>query len=414
MNILLGRQSILDRNQNVIAYELLFRSTDNSPINSDTEATANVISTTLSIMSIDNILGQKKGFINIGIDILRKGLLDIIPPNRFVIEILETQDPSEELLSLIKKFKKKDYIFALDDFIINEEQIEHWRPILNEVSIVKVDVLDTNLEDLEKKTALLKPFDIILLAEKVETEEMFQLCDSLGYQYFQGFFFTKPVILESHNITPSIQGIFAVIKLLQQDADILEIEQTMKLYPKLIISLLKVVNSASVATIQEITSIKQAIALLGKKAFTQWLLLLLYSQKSQTDPNQKIKDDPLFLLATQRGKLMEYFLTQSTPNASKSLKDEAFLVGLLSLSDTLLHVPMDHILQQLHLSPTISKAIISHEGALGEFLQSIRHLETQDYAQLIPQINKLHISTDMLNEASLLTLKFAQELANQL
>ena len=414
MNILLGRQSILDRKQNVIAYELLFRSTDNSPINSDTEATANVITTTLSIMSIDNILGQKKGFINIGIDILRKGLLDIIPPNRFVIEILETQDPSEELLSLIKKFKKKDYIFALDDFIINEEQIEHWRPILNEVSIVKVDVLDTNLEDLEKKTALLKPFDIILLAEKVETEEMFQLCDSLGYQYFQGFFFTKPVILESHNITPSIQGIFAVIKLLQQDADILEIEQTMKLYPKLIISLLKVVNSASVATIQEITSIKQAIALLGKKAFTQWLLLLLYSQKSQTDPNQKIKDDPLFLLATQRGKLMEYFLTQSTPNASKSLKDEAFLVGLLSLSDTLLHVPMDHILQQLHLSPTISKAIISHEGALGEFLQSIKHLETQDYAQLIPQINKLHISTDMLNEASLLTLKFAQELANQL
>ena len=414
MNILLGRQSILDRNQNVIAYELLFRSTDNSPINSDTEATANVITTTLSIMSIDNILGQKKGFINIGIDILRKGLLDIIPPNRFVIEILETQDPSEELLSLIKKFKKKDYIFALDDFIINEEQIEHWRPILNEVSIVKVDVLDTNLEDLEKKTALLKPFDIILLAEKVETEEMFQLCDSLGYQYFQGFFFTKPVILESHNITPSIQGIFAVIKLLQQDADILEIEQTMKLYPKLIISLLKVVNSASVATIQEITSIKQAIALLGKNAFTQWLLLLLYSQKSQTDPNQKIKDDPLFLLATQRGKLMEYFLTQSTPNASKSLKDEAFLVGLLSLSDTLLHVPMDHILQQLHLSPTISKAIISHEGALGEFLQSIKHLETQDYAQLIPQINKLHISTDMLNEASLLTLKFAQELANQL
>ena len=75
---------------------------------------------------------------------------------------------------------------------------------------------------------------------------------------------------------------------------------------------------------------------------------------------------------------------------------------------------MDHILQQLHLSPTISKAIISHEGALGEFLQSIKHLETQDYAQLIPQINKLHISTDMLNEASLLTLKFAQELANQL
>ena len=414
MNILLGRQSILDKHQHVVAYELLFRSTDNTPINSDTEATANVIANTLSMMSINNILGQKRGFINIGIDILRKGLLDIIPPNRFVIEILETQEPSEELLNLIKKFKKRDYIFALDDFIINEEQLKYWKPILDEVHIVKVDVMVINFDDLRKKTTLLKPFKVALLAEKVETEEMFQLCSSLGYQYFQGFFFTKPIILEGQNIAPSMQGIFSIIKLLQQDASITEIETTMKLYPTLIISLLKIVNSASIATIQEITSIKQAIALLGKKAFTQWLLLLLYSQKSQNDPDRQVQTDPLFLFATQRGKLMEYFLTQTNPKASKALKDEAFLTGLLSLSDALLHMPMTEVLEELRLSPPIAKAILNHEGPLGEFLKTTIAFEKGDDAQLIPLIAKLKITPDMLNKASILTLKFAQELANQI
>ena len=280
MNILLGRQSILNREQAVIAYELLFRSTDNSPINCDTEATANVVANTLSMMSVDNVLGNKRGFVNIGIDILRLGLLNLIPPKRFVIEILETQEPSQELVRFIKKFKQQAYVFALDDFIITEDQLEHWDPILKEVQIVKVDVMDTTLEDLQKKTSLLKPYKVALLAEKVETQEMFQICMDLGYQYFQGYFFTKPDIIEGKAISPSIQGILAVIRAIQQGNSIDEVEHTIKLYPELIISLLKIVNSSSVSPIQEITSIKQAIALLGTRSLSQWFLLLLYSQRS--------------------------------------------------------------------------------------------------------------------------------------
>ncbi|MGL4676407.1 MAG: EAL and HDOD domain-containing protein [Brevinema sp.] len=412
MSILLGRQSIVDVHQNIVAYELLFRSIDNSPIDCDIEATANVISNTLSMMSIDNILGNKRGFINIGIDILKKGLLDIIPAKRFVIEILETQKPSEELITLIKKFKQKGYIFALDDFIIDQEQLQYWKPVLDQVHIIKVDLMDTNVDNLRQKTALLQSFKTTLLAEKVETEEMFLLCKELGYQYFQGYFFTKPIILKGKDISPPIQGILSVVSKLQQDADIIEIENHLKAHPELVISLLKIVNSSSVSPIQEITSVRQAIALLGKKALTQWLLLLLYSYKTQNEQNTK--DNPLFLMATQRGKIMEYLLNQTMPNVSRSLKDEAFLTGLLSLSDALLNIPMTQILQELHLSPAISNAILYNEGRLGAFLALTKSFEIFDLTKIADQSKKLGVSTQMINHASHLALKFAKELANQI
>ncbi len=413
MSVLLGRQSIVDIHQNVVAYELLFRSMDNSPIDCDTEATANVISNTLSMMSIDNVLGNKRGFVNIGIDILRKGLLDIIPPNRFVIEILETQEPTEELVTLIKRFKHRGYIFALDDFIINQAQLQYWEPILNEVQIVKVDLIDTDFESLKQKTELLKQFNVSLLAEKVETEEMFDMCKELGYQYFQGYFFTKPVILKSEDISPPIQGVLSVVGQLQKDADNTEIENTLKAYPQLVISLLKIVNSSSVSPVQEITSVKQAIAMLGKKALTQWLLLLLYSYKTKTDPETNTKDDPLFLMAMQRGKIMEYLLSQTTPGVSKSLKDEAFLTGLLSLSDSLLNMPMSQVLQELHLSAIINDAILYHAGRLGAFLELTKSFEVFDVFTLAEQSKKLNVSSEMINHASHMSLKFAKELASQ-
>lgn len=413
MNILLGRQSILDKEQNVVAFELLFRSIDNSPINCDIEATASVVSNTLSMMSIDNVLGNKRGFVNIGIDILRIGLLDIMPPKRFVIEILETQTPNEELIQFIREFRKKNYLFALDDFIINDEQLRHWEPVLREVQIVKVDVLDTSVEDLKRKTALLKKYPVALLAEKVETKEMFNTCLALGYQYYQGYFFTKPVIIKGQGLSPSIQGILSVIKTIQKDEDLSIIEKTLKLYPELIISLLKIVNSSSVSPIQEITSIKQALALLGKKALSQWLILLLYSQKNMSS-HSTIQNDPLFLTASQRGKTMELLLISTTPNASRALKDEAFLIGLLSLCDTLLHIPLKELIKELHVSDTIALALLAEKGKLGELLTLTKSLEMCNNVDVIVnQAETLSLTPDILNQVSYTALKFSKELAEQ-
>jgi len=414
MNLLLGKQAILNREQKIVAYELLFRSSDNAPIDCDTEATANVVSNILSMFTNDNILGNKRGFINIGIDILRKGLLELLPAKKFVIEILETQEPNEELLQFIKKLKKKDYIFALDDFIISDEQIKYWDPILKEVQIVKVDVLDTSLEKLKEKTELLKSYNIALLAEKVETKEMFELCYDLGYTFFQGYFFTKPEIIEGQGFEPSIQGILQIIRLLQADANIEKIEQTMKIYPDLIISLLKIANSSSVSPIQEITSIKQTIALLGTKALSQWLLLMLYSNRRKHQEDFSLKSDPLFLTATQRGKMMESLIKSTSKKVSRSITDEAFLVGLLSLSDALLHIPLPKIIEELHMADSIASALLLHTGLIGEILNLVKAFEQNDLSTVNNTLQKYSISHDILTQASYTALQFSKQLAGEL
>lgn len=414
MNLLLGRQAILNRDQRIVAYELLFRSTDNTPINCDTEATANVVANTLSMFTIDNILGNKRGFVNIGIDILRKNLLDILPAKKFVIEILETQIPNDELVQFIKRLKKRNYIFALDDFIITEEQIQYWDKILKEVQIVKVDVMDTTIEELISKTELLKKYNIALLAEKVETKEIFQLCYDLGYTFFQGYFFTKPVIIEGQGFEPSIQGILQVIRLLQQDANIEQIEQTIKLYPDLIISLLKIANSTSVSPIQEITSIKQTIALLGKKALSQWFLLMLYSNRSKNHEHFSLRSDPLFLTATQRGKMMELLINHTSTKISRSITDEAFLVGLLSLSDTLLHIPLPKIVAELHMADSIASALLLHTGIIGEMLDLVQACEIGNIDIINSISEKYDISPEFLNQSSREALQFSKQLAGEL
>lgn len=410
MKLLLGRQAILDREKNLAAYELLFRNLDNTPICSDTEATASVLSTALNMFGTESILGNKRGFINIGIDLLRKDLLDILPPKKYVIEILETQTPSPELIQLIRHLKTKGYIFALDDFVINDENLIYWRPVLQEVQIVKVDVLETTEENLKTKTEILAAYHVALLAEKVETTEMFDLCYDLGFHYFQGYFFTKPSLIEGTGFDTNTQGIIQIIKLLKQDVEIEDIEKILKNHPDLIISLLKLANSASVSPIQEITSIRQTIALLGKRALSQWLLLMLYSKK--LSESQTTNSNPLFLLAAQRGKMMELIIrSHAGGKISRTLADESFLTGLLSLSDTLLHVPLKMILEEIHVSKGISDALLFNKGHLGSALMIVKMLEQNQINNIYDLVRDFNMDVASINKISVDSMSYSHEFA---
>ncbi|MGL5254877.1 MAG: EAL and HDOD domain-containing protein [Brevinema sp.] len=409
MKLVLGRQAILDREQKTIAYELLFRNVENTAIISDTDATAQVLFNTLNMFGSGNVLGSKKGFVNLGIDILRQDILDILPPNKFVLEILETQTPNEELIRRIKLLKGKGYTFALDDFILTKEEYDRWEPVIREVQIVKVDVLETPLKDLENHIDLLRKHKVHLLAEKVETPEMFRFCLSLGFHFFQGYFFTKPVVIEGEGFDPNTQGIMKVIKQVQQDQDIDEIEETIKMYPDLSISVLKLANSASIAPINTITSIKQTLALIGKRSIGQWLMLMLYAQNAPSDIGAS--SNPLFLLAAQRGKMMEQII-RASGSAGKSLTDESFLAGLLSLSDTLLHVPLEKILDELSVSKLIKDAVLNGEGAIGTALKMVIALETHDPDALERLMGS--VSAEEANKIALDAFKFSQDFARAL
>lgn len=407
MKLILGRQAILNREQKTVAYELLFRTLDNTPVTSDTDATAQVLANTLSMFGSGSVLGTKKGFVNLGIDILRKDLLGILPPDKFVLEILETQQPTPELVKHIRSLKSRGYAFALDDFILSKEQVEYWTPVLKEVHIVKVDLVDTTEEDLRTHIELLSLFKVQLLAEKVETKEMFDLCMELGFQYFQGYFFTKPVVIEGQGFDPNTQGIMQVVRLIQQDKEINVIEDTIKRYPDLCISVLKLANSASVTPINPITSIRQTIALVGKKALSQWLMLMLYSQHAPEGVSAT--SNILFILAVQRGKMMEQII-RAGGEKSRNLIDESFLAGLLSLSDTLLHIPIEKILSELSVSKIIEEAILEKKGVIGAALQMVLALETQD----VGLIQNLNITPEKANQISIDAYKYSLSLAKSI
>ncbi|MGL4366760.1 MAG: EAL and HDOD domain-containing protein [Brevinemataceae bacterium] len=412
MDLLLGKQAIVDRNLQISAYELLFRSKENKPITCDTDATMQVVANTLSMFTTDNILGGKRGFINIDIDILRKGLLEILAPNKFVIEILETQTPTKELVTFIQELKRKGYMFALDDFIMSLDEIQYWEPILHEVHIIKVDVMDSSIDELKHKINILKTYKAALLAEKVETQEMFKLCHSLGFTYFQGYFFTKPVIVSGLRVEPQIESILHIAKLLQQDADISEIEESIKMYPDLVMALMKIINSASIFPVQEITSIRQTIALLGKKALSQWILLMLYTRKNEQNSTDEKASTALYQTAVQRAKTME-LLAQAIPSISANTKNEAFLTGLLSLSDTLLQTPMSEILQNLYVSQNISQALLKGEGQLGDLLNLVKAWETQNTGIISLISTQYKLTMEQLNSIFIKSFKFSGEMLSQ-
>ncbi|MGL4560681.1 MAG: EAL and HDOD domain-containing protein [Brevinema sp.] len=413
MNILLGKQSILDRNQKVVAYELLFRSIEETTnIISDTNATANVVSNMLSMFQSDKILGNKKTFINIGIEILRMDVLSILPCENIVIEILETQEPSKELVDLINCFKQKKYVFALDDFIVTEDNIEFWRPILEIVDIVKVDMIDTKIEDLKEHLALLEEFNVKLLAEKVETLEMFDLCMEMGFDYFQGFFFTKPVMIEGQGLSVNIQGVMELFRMIQEDIDVAIIEENIKRFSDISISLLKIVNSSSVGPRQKITSIKQTIALLGKKAISQWLLLVMYSKETHND--NSISTDPIFLSASQRAKMAELIIKNDPQKLSHSVAEEGFLAGLLSLSEVVLKMPLENVLKELNVSDSILYALTEQKGVIGETLSLILAYEQKDYDTMYKLCLKMRISINQFNNYVHQSWKFSSNLAESL
>ncbi|MGL4388591.1 MAG: EAL and HDOD domain-containing protein [Brevinema sp.] len=412
MNILLGKQSILDRQQQVIGYELLFRSVEPVTSISDTNATANVVSNMLSMFHSEHILGDKKGFINIGIEMLKMDLLSILAPEEIVIEILETQEPSKEMVELIQKLKRKNYIFALDDFICTQEQIDYWTPVLQEVDIVKIDVIDTTITDLTKNIKSLQKFNVKLLAEKVETQEMFDLCMELEFDYFQGFFFTIPVIVKGQALSLNMQGILEIYDLFQNDADIPLIEDSVKKYSDISISLLKLVNSSSIGPVQKITAIKQTIALLGKKAISKWLLLILYSQNHGNTEQYLTTADPIFLSASQRAKMAELIIKKHPNTNYHKLAEEGFLTGLLSLAPVVLKIPMEDVLKQLCVSEAISNAIINKSGILGDILSLIIAYEQKDYDNLYALCYKLKISIKDINDSMLIAWKFSSQIAS--
>lgn len=358
----LARYPILDRNQNLVAYELLFRRLGTRPENAAEHGRGTTsILTHTSALGIESVVGSAVGFFNVDYATLMSNTIRLLPREKVVFEIPQTIKITAELIHSISEMAEAGYKFALDDVIIFSEYI---LPLLPLIEFAKVDTSVMTRADLVILINRFKEANKLLVAEKVETVEEYRNCVDLGFDYYQGYYFAKPAILSGKKLTSSQAAILELMALIVRDADNAAIEHRIKKEASLVLALLRQANSPGAGVTRKISSISEALLVLSRHQLRQWLQIQLYMGPHADAASAS----PLLRLATTRGKFLE-LVTRKLKPANRIMADTAFTVGIMSLLDTLFSQPMATILEPIILGKDVREALLHHTGFYGDLLK---------------------------------------------
>lgn len=396
LRFFIGRQPILDLKQEIFGYELLFRAAGHhqtAQFESQAQASASVIASALSDFGFQDVLGDKFGFMNITSKVLHSEMLELLPIEQTVLEILENIELDDNVRLRCQELKALGFKIALDDHDYKAE----FAPFYKIVDIIKIDLMATDPLELPKIAAELRKFPVQLLAERVETIEQFEKCASYGFELFQGYFFERPVVLGHKRIDPSSIAMLKLMQQLSEDWDINEVEETFRENPSLTYNLLRLVNSVMVGLREKIKNLRHAIMILGINHLRRWAQLALFAGQDSRGLNS-----PLLEMAAVRGRLMELLTMQRTglPRTS-DVVESAFMTGILSLLDVLFETPMEEIIHSLNLSDDVSNALLLQEGNLGMLLKMTERLEKADFMAVQDILEQSGITFDQLLSAQL-------------
>jgi len=392
---LIGRQPILNRSETIVAYELLFRSTGSTTaeFGDDSQATASVIINTLTGFGLGDILGQHKGFINLGLDLLMDDSLNLLPKELIVIELLETLIVTPELIEHCRILKENGYSFALDD----HEYHPRFHELYEIVDIIKIDLIQSPITRLEDMVKNFRCYPLQLLAEKVETREEFQCCFELGFDLFQGYYFAKPSLMEKNRLDDSSSTMLKLMRLLSEDADLPEVEKTIKGSAGLTYKLLLLVNSVGIGARGKIETVRHAITMIGRQQIKRWIQLALFAGN-----DQRGAENPLVDMAAVRASIMENLVIQHrTLKVAHDSTEKAFMTGILSILDQVYDIPMDDVLHNLNLSDDIKDALISRSGEYGKLLHVAELLETMEFDHICSHLEETGLSLDDVLQAQI-------------
>ncbi len=368
--IFVGRQAIFDRNIQVFAYELLYREQveGNAPKVDGDQASSRVLLNSFMEIGLDRIAGKHPVFVN-----MTRGFFLDLPPmpfekERVVLEILEDIEVDEQLVASVASLAAQGYRLALDDYEFEPK----WDPLLPYMEIIKVEVPTLNWDRLADQLQRIRRPGLLLLAEKVETEEEYRQLHDLGFDLFQGYHFSRPNVVSGKRLG---ENHMVILKLLSRinDPDVTteELERLIAQDPSLSYKILRYLNSAAIALPRTIESIGQAVVYLGLARLRAWASLLALSRVSN-------KPQELFLVALVRGHMCRSLVKQLQPAEAET----AFTAGLLSILDLLLDRPLSEILEQISLSDTLHIALIQHQGLIGQALRCVLAYETQEWDRI--------------------------------
>jgi len=405
--LFLGRQAILDREQRLFAYELLFRngSRNAADVTCGVQATATVIANAFSELGVEAALGSCRGFINVDEEFLFSDLLELLPRQSVVLEILETVPPTVAVIERCTALKAAGFTLALDDVIQLEPQFAE---LLALVDVVKVDIQPLSRVQLMQLVMKLKPLGKTLLAEKVDSREQMEQCLKLGFTLFQGYYFARPTIIAGKKLDHSQLSLMKLMGLLLGDAATAELEDALKPEPGLTMNLLRMTNSVGAGASEQITSLRHAITVLGRRQLQRWLQLLVFaSNKNGGTAN------PLLLIAATRGRLMELLAAELHPD-DRSFADQAFMVGIMSLMPALVGLPIADIVAPLGLAANVKDALCAGSGPLGDLLRLAESSEDGDLDKLTGSLARLPgLGAKALNRAQTQALLWANQISQE-
>lgn len=376
--VILGRQPIVDTSGSLVAFELLFRAPPAGPEQprpDDLHASSHVIARVLADLGVGASLGRFMGYVNVDRALLMSEMVELLPPGRFVLEILETTEIDAELGERILALRARGYRFALDDVVdTSDARLQQ----LALVDIVKIDLLPqgTDWQDLARQ---LGSTGKTLLAEKVETPEQYRQAREAGFELFQGFFFSRPQLLHSRRVRSSTHDVIRLMSMLDQDPDIEAVARELRRHPALFKPILRQVNSSAAGLSRRIDSIATAIALLGLRQVARLAQLLLYADGDGDGP--PAHSDPLIQQVGLRARMMELLARQWRPHDTR-LGDQAFLTGVLSRLDALFGMSLEQAVDELPLTLEVREALLDRTGPFGRMLSICEARERADLPAL--------------------------------
>ena len=397
--IYFARQPIYNRDLEIAGYELFYRQAadaDSADFLDAEIATSQVVLNTVGELGLEQVVGSHKAFINVARDFVVSGYLEMFASPQLVFEVAGSLVVDQQLLEVLQQLHERGYRFVLDDYRDDEAN----QALLTIVDYVKIDMLVTPQDEVQRMVELLRQRSIVLMAERIETQEVQEFCQALGFDYFQGYHFSQPKVLKFHGVRANQLSVLQLVsKLYQPDIDLEAIEALIRQDVSLSYKLLRYINSAYFNLPHRIDSIQRAIVLLGTRNVRAWatLVSLAYIDNHRSD---------LITIALERAKMCELLAAAM----GIKQKESGYTVGLLSVLDAMTQAPMANVLATLPLDEDINEALLRHEGPLGRILACTLAYERCDWEGL----DTLGLEMNQINDAYMTALAEAYRISCEL
>jgi EAL and modified HD-GYP domain-containing signal transduction protein len=396
----IGRQPVMDAKQQIIGYEFFFRHSADAQtavFEADIKSCAGVLLSTIDQMHDEWKLGEKLAFINVNAEMLASELLELMPPEKTVLEILRHVEVNDAVIARCQELKKLKFKIALDN-----PQLSNAPDALAKVAdFIKIDFQSVDTASAIKLFRHYNDSSVKLVAEKLETYEQFKASQEIGFKCYQGFYFSKPETITAKVINPSFDSVLHILNLVSQDADNDVIEAGFKRDATLSFKLLRYINSVGFGLSCEVQSLNHAFSILGRNQLYRWLTLLMVTAgNNSTSP-------VLMKTSITRGRLTEllgegYF--------EKRDRDNLFIVGVFSLLDAILKMPMDAVLDKLQLPESITDALTNREGIYGPFLKLTEACEGANSSEILALAESLQLDASKVNQSHIAALAWTESL----